>query len=251
VQRWNGWGDEAVEIPLAPSAAHLLERLVGPGSATPDATLPDAVAAVAESRLPAHPLVETEPELRLRRARGQSLPDWVALRSGRLAGTIPDGVARPADDGEVRDLLGWAAEVGATVIPYGGGTSVVGGVSPVPDDGRPTLTLSLERRSALRSFDERSGLATFGAGTTGTRVEAALAARGWTLGHYPQSFEYSTVGGWVAARSSGQQSMGFGRIEALFAGGRLEAPAGSMELPPHPASAAGPDLRQLVLGSGS
>jgi alkyldihydroxyacetonephosphate synthase len=249
VQRWNGWGDDAIGIPLAPAAAHLLERLVGPGDPGPDAALRDVLAGIPASRLPEHRLVETDADLRLRRARGQSLPDWVALRAGRLAGSIPDGVARPDDASAVRDLLAYAATAGATVIPYGGGTSVVGGVTRAVDDDRPVLTLSLERYGGLQAFDERSGLATFGAGTTGPRVEAALGGRGWTLGHYPQSFEYSTVGGWVAARSSGQQSMGFGRIEALFAGGRLEAPSGSLELPPHPASAAGPDLRQLVLGS--
>jgi alkyldihydroxyacetonephosphate synthase len=249
VRRWNGWGDVAVEIPLAPAAAHLLERLVGLGQPGGDATLTDALATIPESRLPAHPLVETDPELRLRRARGQSLPDWIALRSGHLAGTVPDGVARPTDGEAVRDLLAYAAAAGATVVPYGGGTTVVGGVDRVPEDDRPTLTVSLERFAGLRAFDERSGLATFGAGTTGPGVEAALGARGWTLGHYPQSFEFSTVGGWVAARSSGQQSAGFGRIEALYAGGRLEAPAGSLVMAPHPASAAGPDLRQLVLGS--
>src|SRR4029078_4873638 len=103
--------------------------------------------------------------------------------------------------------------------------------------------------SGLRGVDEESGLATFGAGTVGPALQAALAAHGLTLGHFPQSWERSTVGGWVAARSAGQQSIGFGRIEDLFAGGRLVAPAGARELPAPPASAAGPDLRHLVLGS--
>ena len=76
-----------------------------------------------------------------------------------------------------------------------------------------------------------------------------LRTRGRLLGHEPQSWEYSTLGGWIATRSSGQRSLAFGRIEALFAGGRIEAPAGTLELPPYPASAAGPDLRQIVLGS--
>jgi alkyldihydroxyacetonephosphate synthase len=111
------------------------------------------------------------------------------------------------------------------------------------------ITVALERLAGLRALDERSGLASFGAGTTGPDLEAALAGHDLTLGHLPQSWERSTLGGWIATRSAGQQSLGFGRIEALFAGGRLEAPAGTLDLPPHPASAAGPDLRQLVLGS--
>ena len=168
--RWNGWGDETIDVPVAPTAAALLERLIGPGDPRPDASLADVVAAVPTSRLPADPLVETDPELRVRHARGQSLPDWVALRSGRL-GAVPDGVARPADGAGVRRLLELAATTGAAVIPYGGGTSVVGGIDPSPaPDGPPVLTISLERLAGLRSFDERSGLATFGAGTMGPAV---------------------------------------------------------------------------------
>ena len=227
-------------------AAELLAALVGPGHRPVDASLADVVAAVPPSRLPRHRLVEDDAELRVRHARGQSLPDWVALRSGRL-GAIPDGVAFPSNPIEVRELLRFARATGADVIPYGGGSGVVGGIDPRPD--AVSLTVSLARMGRLEAFDEASGLATFGAGATGPVVEATLVERGWTLGHFPQSWEGSTVGGWIATRSSGQQSLAFGRIEAVFAGGRLEAPAGALELPPNPASAAGPDLRQLVLGS--
>jgi alkyldihydroxyacetonephosphate synthase len=143
---------------------------------------------------------------------------------------------------------------GARIVPYGGGTNVVGGLSPSelgpPAGGDPPiLVVDLERMTRLAAYDEPSGLATFGAGITGPALEAALRTRGRLLGHEPQSWEYSTLGGWIATRSSGQRSLAFGRIEALFAGGRIEAPAGTLELPPHPASAAGPDLRQIVLGS--
>lgn len=94
-----------------------------------------------------------------------------------------------------------------------------------------------------------SHLATFGAGIAGPDLEAQLCAQGFTLGHFPQSFELSTLGGWIATRSCGQQSLGYGRIERLFAGGHLETPAGSLELPSFPASAVGPDLKEIVLGS--
>jgi alkyldihydroxyacetonephosphate synthase len=171
----------------------------------------------------------------------------VALRSGRL-GAVPDAVARPVDASAVRDLLAFGQRTGAAILPYGGGTSVVGGVTARPSD-RPLLTVDLGATAGLRALDETSGLATFGAGTTGPAVEAALAPYGLTLGHYPQSFEASTVGGWVVTRSAGQQSRGFGRIEDLFAGGHLETPRGPLDLPPFPASAAGPDLREIVLGS--
>jgi len=247
MRHWNGWGDDTVDHPFSDSAARFLRTLVGPGTPPRDVELADVVTHVPASRLPAHPLVSTEPIDRVRHARGQSLPDWVALHSGRI-GAFPDGVAYPLADADVRDLLRYAAAVGARLIPYGGGTSVVGHINPMPGD-TPVLTVDMSRLNRLRRFDEVSGLATFGAGVTGPDLEAQLRARGCTLGHYPQSFEYSTLGGWIATRSSGQQSLGYGRIEKLFAGGRLEAPAGSLELPPFPASAAGPDLRELVLGS--
>ena len=111
------------------------------------------------------------------------------------------------------------------------------------------LTVNLRRMNQLRRLDSVSQLATFGAGVAGPELEAQLRARGFTLGHFPQSFEYSTLGGWVATRSSGQQSLRYGRIESLFAGGTLLSPGGALRMPPFPASAAGPDLRQLVLGS--
>jgi len=247
MKRWNGWGDDTIDYPLPPAAARFLEAQVGPGSPPRDASLEEVVASVPPSRLPAHPLVSTDAATRVRHARGHSLPDWIALRSGRIA-AFPDGVAFPSTAEEVRSLLRYAASCGARVIPYGGGTSVVGHINPLPGEA-PVLTIDLARMNRLRSFDEASRLATFEAGVTGPDLEAQLRARGCTLGHYPQSFEYSTLGGWVATRSSGQQSLGYGRIERLFAGGHLETPAGPLDLPPFPASAAGPDLRELVLGS--
>jgi alkyldihydroxyacetonephosphate synthase len=252
-RRWNGWGDESVTTTIPREAIAHIEAIVGQGRPTPDALLADVVAAVPAGRLPAHPLVAADPEDRVRHARGQSLGDWVALRSGQI-GVLPDAVGRPTSPEEIRALLRYATEVGAGVVPYGGGTNVVGGLSPAdlgpPRGGEPpVLVIDLERLASLRTFDESSGLVTFGAGVTGPAIEAALRTRGRILGHEPQSWEFSTLGGWVVTRSSGQRSLGFGRIEALFAGGRLEAPAGTLELPTHPASAAGPDLRQIVLGS--
>ncbi|GAB4212391.1 MAG: FAD-binding oxidoreductase [Roseiflexaceae bacterium] len=247
MRRWNGWGDESVAHTLPETAAQFIEQRVGAGVPTRDVALAAVLAAAPPSRLPAHPLVSREAAVRVLHARGQSLPDWVALRSGRL-GRLPDGVAFPRSPEEVRELLRYGAEIGARIIPYGGGTSVAGHLTPPPGDA-PVLTVSMARLSGLLRFDPTSRLATFGAGVAGPDLEALLRARGYTLGHFPQSFEHSTLGGWIATRSSGQQSLGYGRIEQLFAGGRLESPAGPLELPCFPASAAGPDLRELVLGS--
>jgi alkyldihydroxyacetonephosphate synthase len=247
MRRWNGWGDDSIETRLPARALDLLTSLVSPGTAPRDATLEAVVATVPASRLAADPALTMDPLDRVRHARGQSLPDWIALRSGRLD-AIPDAIARPPDAVSVADLFAMAARTGAALLPYGGGTSVVGGVTVRPSE-RPVVAVDLSATAGLRALDETSGLATFGAGTIGPAVEAALAPHGLTLGHFPQSFEASTVGGWVVTRSAGQQSHGFGRIEDLFAGGHLETPRGPLDLAPHPASAAGPDLRELILGS--
>ncbi|NPV66056.1 MAG: FAD-binding oxidoreductase [Anaerolineae bacterium] len=247
MRRWNGWGDDTQDYPLPEGAAHFLEEALGPATPPVDAALEDVLATAPPSRLPPHPLIVTDAETRLRHTRGQSFPDWVALRSGRI-GPLPDGVAFPTAGEEVRELLRYARDAGARVIPYGGGTSVVGHINPLPGDA-PVLTISLARMNHLESLDEASGLARFGAGVTGPDLEAQLRARGFTLGHYPQSFEFSTLGGWIATRSSGQQSLGYGRIERLFSGGVVETPTGTLVLPDFPASAAGPDLREIVLGS--
>jgi alkyldihydroxyacetonephosphate synthase len=247
VRRWNGWGDAAIEVGLPPGGRAFLEREIGRSAPPRDATFEAALASVPAGRAPRHPLVDDDPEDRLRHARGQSFADWVAVRSGRL-GWLPDGVAHPATDEDVRELLRWAAETGTALVPYGGGTSVAGHVTRAPGSGL-TVTVALDRLAAVADVDPAGGLATFGAGIAGPALEAALQGHGTTLGHFPQSFEYSTLGGWVATRSSGQQSRGYGRIEDLFAGGHVETPLGPLDLPPFPASAAGPDLRQVVLGS--
>ena len=247
MRRWNGWGDDAVHTTLPPRAAELLQTFVGPATPPRDASLEDVLEAVPASRLRPDDHFDLDPEARVRHARGQSLPDWIALRSGRL-GAVPDAVARPASTADVRDLLDLASRLGSAILPYGGGTSVVGGVT-VRSTDRPVITVDLGATTGLRHLDLTSGLATLGAGTTGPAIEAALEPHGLTLGHFPQSFDASTVGGWVVTRSAGQQSRGFGRIEDLFAGGHLETPRGPLDLPAHPASSAGPDLREVVLGS--
>jgi alkyldihydroxyacetonephosphate synthase len=249
MRRWNGWGEEEIERPLGEGAKSLLEAVLGKGPERRDAMLADVLGAVGrqKSRLPDHPLVSTDPEARLRASYGQSCADWFALRFGAV-GRVSDGVAFPGGGDEVRQLLDWAAAAGAIVIPCGGATSVVGHLAP-PEGERPVLSLSMARMDGLLELDEMSQLAKFEAGVAGPKLEAQLNGRGWTLGHFPQSFEYASLGGWIATRSSGQQSARYGRIESLFAGGVVETPTGRLTIPAIPASAAGPDLREFVLGS--
>lgn len=247
MKRWNGWGDDTIAMNLPPKGIGLLQDLIGKGRVQPDYPLEKFIERMPPSRLPRHPLISFDPKLRLDHAHGQSLPDWIGLRGGTLQ-RFPDGVSLPETVEDVQELLRFAARKHVVLIPYGGGTSVVGHLN-VPETERPVLSLSLEHLNRLISIDSDSLLATFEAGIRGPQLEEQLNSRGFTLGHYPQSFEYSSLGGWVVTRSSGQQSGHFGRIEQLFAGGDVLTPQGPLYLPHFPASAAGPDLCHLLLGS--
>ena len=162
--------------------------------------------------------------------------------------TFPDGVAHPQSTADVEQLLKLAREHDLIVIPFGGGTSVVGHINP-QQGSRPVLTIAMSKMDQLIDLDTESQIATFGAGTQGPAVEAQLDEHGYRLGHYPQSWELSTLGGWIAARSSGQQSLGYGRIEQMFAGGTLVTPQGVLNIADIPASSAGPDLREMMMGT--
>jgi alkyldihydroxyacetonephosphate synthase len=247
MRRWNGWGDDTISFALAPDALAFLAQRIGTGTGVADASFEQACARVAPSRLPPHRLIDTAAEVRVRHALGQSLPDWLKLRYGRI-GMAPDGVAFPESADDVRELLDYAQRYRVALIPHGGGTSVAGHLT-VAEGMQPVLSVSTVRMCRLRHLDRESQLATFGAGVFGPDLEAQLRAHGYTLGHFPQSFEYSTLGGWIVTRSSGQQSLRYGRIEQLFAGGSVETPAGRLDIQTFPASAAGTDLREIVLGS--
>jgi len=246
-RRWNGWGfdGEAMAVPSR-AAAWLASRAP---AGVPLVPVDEAACEVGEAR-PLPPLpgaVAGDRASRLRHACGQSFPDLVALRTGRPL-ACPDAVVEPEDAAQVAAVLEAAVRHRIAVIVRGGGTSVVGGVT-VPPRPDPVVVLSLARLRGLVDLDRQSLLATFLAGTAGPEVEAALGAAGLRLGHEPQSFELSTVGGWVATRSAGVRSNGVGTIDGLVAGAELATACGAWRLAPQPASAAGPELRRLVLGS--
>jgi len=247
LRRWNGWGDESIQLGLSPKGLALLKQRIGDGTVCPDYSLEKFLERMPASRLPSHPLVTADPRKRLECAHGQSLPDWIRLRGGTLA-HFPDGVARPRTEEDIQVLLAYAADHNAIVIPYGGGTSVAGHLE-INETERPVLSIALNGLNRLLGIDKNNLLAAFEAGILGPELEKHLNSEGFTLGHFPQSFEYSSLGGWIATRSSGQQSRHYGRIEQLFAGGEVFTFKGPLKLPPFPASAAGPDIRQLVLGS--
>jgi alkyldihydroxyacetonephosphate synthase len=244
--RWFGWGDPAhVSHGLPDGALELLRARVGL------ADVPRPPFPLEAIRLPAPvefdiPGVElrTDLEARVLRAGGKSYPDLVRMRSGSLE-AVPDAVAMPRSVHEVRAAL----DGGVAVVPFGGGTSVVGGVDAVRGAHPAVVSLDLGMLDRLVSVDERSRIAVFEPGIQLPAAEGALNARGFTLGHFPQSYEYATVGGCVATRSAGQASTGYGRIDELVVGLEAVTPAGDVQLLTAPASAAGPDLRELFVGS--
>ena len=249
--RWNGWGNIDSNKKVSPQGAKLIKSHIGKTKKLKSVSLQDVLKTVPKSRLPDAitnlDIVSIDNEDRLRHARGQSFPDWIAMHGGDFE-VFPDGVAFPQSTNDVVTLLQLASEHDLIVIPFGGGTSVVGHINP-PKDLRPVLTIAMGQMDKLIDLDTESQIATFGAGTQGPAVEAQLDEHGYRLGHYPQSWELSTLGGWIAARSSGQQSLGYGRIEQMFAGGTLVTPQGVLEIADIPASSAGPNLREMMMGT--
>jgi alkyldihydroxyacetonephosphate synthase len=203
--------------------------------------IPDAVRAAAGGEL------LTGAEDRIRRAAGRSYPDLVRLRTGKLE-MAPDAVATPSSPEQVAALLAACAEAGVAVVPFGGGSSVVGGLDAFAGSHSAVLSLDLAAMRAVE-IDRTSLTARLGPGLRGPEAEGALGALGATLGHFPQSYEQATIGGYAATRSAGQASTGYGRFDELVTAIELTAPVGSIRTLQIPHSAAGPHLRELVLGS--
>ncbi|WP_240755800.1 FAD-binding oxidoreductase [Nocardioides iriomotensis] len=254
---WARWGDPEAAQPLAASARGLVELAFGPAVERATTPLPDV-------RLPEPALdpallgelvdllgtdhVRTDHEARVRHTRGKSTPDLLRMRQGD-GSDAPDAVVLPADHAEVAAVVSWCGERRVAVVPFGGGTSVVGGLAARRDGYAGVVALDLRRLDRLVSVDPVSMTAVLEAGVRGPRAEELLAEHGLTLGHFPQSFEYASIGGFAATRSSGQASAGYGRFDQLVVGLTVATPIGTLELGSAPANAAGPDLRELVLGS--
>src|SRR4051812_45177151 len=251
--RWWGWGEDGHAGSVSDAALAWLEGELGTLDAPRGAVALEEVR-LEDPRLPAAvrerfgEIVRDDRLARVLHARGKSYPDLVRQRAGDCAGA-PDAVLTPRDHDEVRAVLAACADAGVAVVPFGGGTSVVGGLEPLRDGFDALVSLDLRALDALEALDERSQLAVVGGGVRAAELEARLAERGFTLGHYPQSYEYVSIGGCVATRSAGEASTGYGRIDELVVGARLAAPAGDLELRAQPASAAGPELRRVVIGS--
>lgn len=208
----------------------------------PRAAAPAAIAA----------LCSASPLDRASHRRGKAYPDLVAGFAGDYRGA-PDFVARPSSVAEVEAVLAECAAARLAVIPFGGGTSVVGGVDSALEAERDryagVVSLDLERTSGLLELDLESRAARLGAGTTGPALEAALAPHGFSLRCYPQSFELATLGGWLATRAGGHYATGPTHIDDLCQAMTLVTPRGTVSTHRHPASGAGPEPLRLLLGS--
>jgi alkyldihydroxyacetonephosphate synthase len=256
--RWWGWGVDRDAMSLPASAQALIEQGLGVKEAPAprveldaielppsrlDAGLRERIAAIVGADG-----LRDDQLARVSHAAGRSYPDLVRLRSGQVSG--PDAVVYPRSHDEVRALLELCADAGVAVVPFGGGTSVVGGVEPDGGSFAAVIALDLGRMAAPLGLDEVSLTVTVQPGITGPQLESALAESGLTLGHFPQSWEYVTIGGSVATRSAGQASTGYGRIDKQVLGVKLAAPAGQLDVKPHPGTAGPtPALRELVVGS--
>ena len=248
------WGDPGRAGPLPDSARGMVEMVFGLDErparddvAVPVSGLDEAPLDKLRGTIGAeHVLVDDE--TRRLRTRGKSTPDLLMARAGDLS-DAPDAVVRPGTHEDVAAVLAWAVEHTVAVVPFGGGTSVTGGLAARRDGFAGLVSLDLVRMKRLVSVDHASMTATLEPGLRGPEAEALLAEEGLTLGHYPQSFQFASIGGFAATRSSGQSSAGYGRFDALVTGLRVATPRGEVRLGSAPANAAGPDLRQLFLGS--
>jgi alkyldihydroxyacetonephosphate synthase len=256
--KWWGWGreDEAYHIPDPDRFWAYVRDRVGETRPRPRITSL-AEFKLRQSRLPEPDMAElrqivgagavsTDSEDRAFFSLGKGYTDLVRMRRGDITNAT-DAIVRPGDEQQVLAVLRFAARRRLAVIPFGGGTSVVGGVEPVAEG--PAITIDMAALSQVLDIDREAATATVQAGVMGPDLERFVKRSGFTLGHFPQSFRYSSVGGWIATRSAGQNSTKYGAIAALVQSVRLAHPEGILSTPNVPAAAAGPDLVQTIVGS--
>src|SRR5690349_3736275 len=260
--KWWGWGDEGVAFTHAdkPDLGPFVMREIdvdvdAPADPPvpfasldlPEPAIDDELRAALEAAVgPAH--VSTDALDRVVHARGKSLRDLVRHRRGEL-GRLPDAVVRPGGEAEVEAVVRAVLDADAVVIPFGGGTNISGSLEAPAEEERTVVSLDLSRLRRVLEIDACSGLARIQAGALGPDLERQLNARGFTVGHFPDSFTHSTLGGWIATRSSGMQSDKYGDMADLTRAVRVVTPHGTLQTRPVPHTSTGPSVREMVLGS--
>ncbi|WP_369069836.1 FAD-binding oxidoreductase [Kineococcus terrestris] len=260
--KWYGWGQEGVAFHHEdkPALAPFARRMAGIDFDAPPVRVPElSELTVPAPRAPA-PLrdafvaavgsehVHDDDLDRVVHCYGKSMRDLVRIRRGDF-GRLPDLVVYPGDEAQVEAVLRVALEHDAVVIPFGGGSNIVGSLEAPREETRPVVSVDMGRLRLVLEVDETSQLARIQAGALGPDLEEQLNARGWTLGHFPDSFKHSTLGGWIATRSSGMQSDRFGDIADITRAVRVVTPKGVLATRRVPVQSAGPSLREMVLGS--
>jgi alkyldihydroxyacetonephosphate synthase len=253
-RRFWGWGLESDELRPAEVAVvkGMMARFGAPQTALPPPPRESEFALPAPRMRPpaslAHAFSST-PHDRLSHSYGKSFADSVRMWN-RDVRTPPDWVAFPENEQAVTDVLDWASRENVAVVPYGGGSSVCGGVEPdVGASYAGTVSLDLERLNRVLELDRTSRAARIQAGILGPELEAELRPHGLTLRHFPQSFQFSTLGGWIVTRSGGHYATLYTHIDEFVQAVRMVTAAGMLEARRLPGSGAGPDPNRLVAGS--
>ena len=261
-QKWWGWGAEGIQFSFAdkPKFAPFVMDVIGV-----DVTKPaPRVAELSSFDIPTTQLsadlraalvdaigeeyVVEDDEYRVIHAFGRGVRDLVRVRRGQF-GRLPDAVVYPGSEDDVVGIVNAAVAHDAVVIPYGGGSNIVGALEAVPTETRQVLSIDMGRMNKVLEVDEASGLARIQAGVLGPDMEVQLNAKGWTMGHFPDSFVWSTLGGWIATRSTGMQSDKYGDIADITRGLRMVMDGQVLVLRPLPSYSSGPSVREMVLGS--
>ena len=260
--KWWGWGDEGVSFTHTdkPALAPFIKLHLGLDVEAetsrpvafdelriPDSSLEPSLRSALEGAVGSE-RVSTDPLDRVVHARGKCLRDLVRHRRGEL-GRVPDVVVRPDDEDEVAAVLRVALDADAVLIPFGGGTNISGSLEAPESETRTVVSVDTGLMDRVLEIDEESRLARVQAGVLGPRLEEQLNARGWTVGHFPDSFTHSTLGGWIATRSSGMQSDKYGDVADLTRAVRVVTPSGILATRPVPHTSTGPSVREMVLGS--
>ncbi|MFT3888211.1 MAG: FAD-binding oxidoreductase [Arachnia sp.] len=261
-QKWWGWGDEglAYRYEDKPKFVPFVKKMVGvditktgqtvpPFSSlqVPPSQLTDELRETLTGILGAK-YVQTDDETRVVHGFGKGVRDLVRVRRGDL-GRLPDVVLYPGSQSEVERVVDAVVAANAVLIPFGGGSNIVAALEAEPGETRQVISMNMGRLNKVLEIDEQSGLAHIQAGVFGPDMEDQLQARGWTMGHHPDSFVWSTLGGWIATRSSGMQSDKYGDIADICRGLTMVMPGQVLELRPLPSSSSGPSVREMVLGS--
>lgn len=259
--KWHGWGDPKVVFPMdkKPALWPWIKAKLGVDDSIvtkpidrskivlpPPVFHPEFYASI--QKLLSADQILTSDEDRLLHSYGKSYSDLLRVRRGEIH-KAPDLVLMPHSHGDVESIVKLAQQYNVCVIPFGGGTNIVGAVDPLEKSGRMTVTLNMQKMNRILSVDPQSMTAVIEAGALGPQLERDLEKQGFALGHYPDSFEYSTLGGWLATRSAGMQSDAYGKIEDMCVCLQFVTPVGTLATRLTPASSAGPDLNRLVLGS--